>query len=52
VFPLYAKHAKLLTVHPAGSYEFTKDESKQLTLSIIDAEAFWSVSRYMVILVR
>jgi chromosome segregation ATPase len=52
VFPLYAKNAKLLTVHPAGSYEFTKDESKQLTLSIIDAEAFWSVSRYMVILVR
>ena len=52
VFPLYAKHAKLLTVHPAGSYEFTKDESKQFTLSIIDAEAFWSVSRYMVILVR
>lgn len=52
VFPLYAKHAKLLTVHPAGSYEFTKDESKLLTLSIIDAEAFWSVSRYMVILVR
>lgn len=52
VFPLYAKHAKLLTVHPAGSYEFTKDELKQLTLSIIDAEAFWSVSRYMVILVR
>lgn len=52
VFPLYAKHAKLLTVHPAGSYEFTKDESKQLTLSIIDAEAFWGVSRYMVILVR
>lgn len=52
VFPLYAKHAKLLTVHPVGSYEFTKDESKQLTLSIIDAEAFWSVSRYMVILVR
>ena len=52
VFPLYAKHAKLLTVHPAGSYEFTKDESKQLTLSIIDAEAFWSVSRYMVVQVR
>lgn len=52
VFPLYAKHAKLLTVHPAGSYEFTKDESKQLTLSILDAEAFWSVSRYMIILVR
>ena len=52
VFPLYAKHAKLLTVHPDNSYEFTKDEEKMLTLNIIDAKAFWSVSRYMVIQVR
>ena len=52
VFPLYAKRAKLLTVHPEGSYEFTKDEEKQLTLSILDPEAFWSVSRYMVIQTR
>lgn len=52
VFPLYSKQAKLLTTHPAGSYEFTKDEEKQLTLHIINPEAFWSVSRYMVIKVR
>lgn len=52
VFPLYAKHAKLLTAHPDGSYEFTKDEEKLLTFHIIDADAFWSVSRYMVIQVR
>ncbi len=52
VFPLYAKHAQLLTTHPAGSYEFTKDDAKQLTLNILDFEAFWSVSRYMVIQVR
>ena len=52
VFPLYAKRAKLLTTHPVGSYEFTMDEEKQLTLSILDSEAFWSVSRYMVIQVR
>lgn len=52
VFPLYAKYAKLLTSHPEGSYEYTKDEQKQLTLHILDADAFWSVSRYMVILVR
>jgi chromosome segregation ATPase len=52
VFPLYAKHAKLLTAHPDGSYEFTKDDEKLLTLHIIDADAFWSVSRYMVIQVR
>lgn len=52
VFPLYAKHAKLLTTHPEGSYEFSRDEDKQLTLSIVDADAFWSVSRYLVIQTR
>lgn len=52
VFPLYAKRAKLLTAHPEGSYEFTKDEEKLLTFRIVDADAFWSVSRYMVIQVR
>lgn len=52
VFPLYAKHAKLLTVHPEGSYEFVKDADKQLTLRVLDIDAFWSVSRYMIIQVR
>ncbi len=52
MFPLYAKRAELLTTHPQGSYEFTKDEDRQLTLHVIDFEAFWSVSRYMVIQVR
>lgn len=52
VFPLYAKNAKLMTVHPEGSYEFIKDADKQLTLNVLDFEAFWSVSRYMVIQVR
>lgn len=51
-FPLYAKRAELLTTHPKGSYEFTKGEDKLLTLHILDFEAFWSVSRYMVIQVR
>lgn len=52
VFPLYAKHAQLLTMHPAGSYEFVKDADKMLTLNILDFGTFWSVSRYMVIQVR
>lgn len=51
-FPLYAKQAKLLTTHPVGSYELVKDAEKQLTLNVLDFEAFWSVSRYMVIQVR
>jgi hypothetical protein len=41
-----------MTVHPEGSYEFVKDADKQLTLKVLDLDAFWSVSRYMVIQVR
>lgn len=52
VFPLYTKQAQLLTVHPIGSYEFVKDADKMVTLNILDFEAFWSVSRYMVIQTR
>ena len=52
VFPLYSKHAQLLTVHPTGSYELVKDADKMVTLNILDFEAFWSVSRYMVIQIR
>ena len=52
VFPFYSKHAMLLTTHPAGSYEFTTGDNKMVTLNILDFEAFWSVSRYMVVQVR
>lgn len=49
---LYSKRAELLTNHPAGSYEFVKDDKGQLTLKIKEATEFWSVSRYLVILVK
>ncbi len=49
---LYSKSAKLLTAHPAGSYAFEKDGKGQYTFRILDAEKFWSVSRYLVISVR
>lgn len=49
---LYSKNAELLTTHPAGSYELVKDEKGQLTLKITKPAQFWSVSRYLVILVK
>lgn len=49
---LYAKRAEMLTTHPAGSYEFKKDDKGQLTLVINNPAEFWSVSRYLVIQVR
>jgi len=49
---LYSKSAKLLTAHPASSYQLVQDESKQYTLKIHNADAFWSTSKYLVILVK
>ena len=49
---LYSKRAELLTTHPAGSYEFIKDDKHQMTLKILNPTEFWSVSRYLVIQVR
>lgn len=48
----YAKSAKLLTSHPASSYNLVRDENKMYTLKITDPVAFWSVSRYLVIQVK
>ncbi len=47
--PLFSKKARLLTIHPAGSYELVPDGDKQLTLSIRDAKAFWSNSKTLII---
>ncbi|MGL4520209.1 MAG: hypothetical protein ACRCUJ_11130 [Phocaeicola sp.] len=49
---LYSKRAELLTTHPAGSYELTKDEKSQMVLKINKPTEFWSVSRYLIIQVR
>ncbi len=49
---LYSKSAKLLTTHPAGSYTLDKDAKGQYTLRIVKPELFWSVSRYLVVVVK
>ncbi len=49
---LYSKSAKLMTNHPAGSYSLDKDAQGQYTLRITNPQAFWSVSRYLVIVVK
>ncbi len=45
---LAAKKAKLATTHPAGSYNLVGGEK----LVITDANAFWSVSKYLVVVVE
>jgi chromosome segregation ATPase len=47
--PLFAAKASLKSNHPAGSYEFVKDEDKNLSFKITDPKAFWSLGRYLVI---
>lgn len=49
---LYSKQASLLTPHPEGSYELVKDEKNQYSLKIVDPVQFWSVSKYLVLLVK
>lgn len=51
-FPLYSKHAEILTTHPASSWHMDENDGGELTLVIDDPARFWSVSRFMVIKVR
>ena len=48
---ILAKKAKLITSHPASSYRFV-GEGKVDKLEIIDSKEFWSVSKYLVIVVE
>ncbi len=48
--PLFAKKAKLVTSHPSSSYYFAGD-NKIDSLVIKNSKEFWSVSKYLVIMV-
>ena len=50
--PLNVKKAKLLSVHPEGSFHFEGTDKSVASLEIDDAAKFWSITRYMVIVVE
>jgi len=52
VVQLWAKKAKLVSKHPDGSYEFVKDANNQVELHILDTANFWSLTKYLVVLVN
>ncbi|MDR3217631.1 MAG: hypothetical protein LBU22_01400 [Dysgonamonadaceae bacterium] len=52
IVPLYAKKGTLVSKHPEGSYEFTKDANGQVELKILDPKNFWSLTKYLVVLVN
>ena len=48
----YSKSAQLLSNHPSGTYQLTKDKQGQYELHITDPQKFWSVSKYLVVQVK
>ena len=48
----YSKTAEMLTAHPASSYELVRDANKQYSLRITNPDAFWSTSKYLVVVVK
>lgn len=47
--PINTKGAKVLTNHPSESYKIDGDKKQVRNLTITDAEKFWKVSKYLVI---
>ena len=50
--PVFSAKAQILSVHPSKSYTLHNGGSKIDSLKISDAEEFWSVSKYCVIVVE
>jgi predicted nucleic acid-binding Zn-ribbon protein len=45
-----SKSAKLISEHPAGSYEFIRDKDKRIiSIEIKDPALFWKISKYAVV---
>lgn len=49
---LGAKKAKMVTTHPAGSYKFEGTDGRADKLVILNADDFWSASKYLVIVIE
>ncbi len=52
MIPLNTKRATLITTHPEDSYEITDDENFSKVLNIKDKDAFWSISKYLVVSIK
>lgn len=49
--PVQSKRAELVSVHPAGSYELVGEKTVE-SLTILDADKFWSTTKFLVIQVK
>lgn len=51
LIPLQTKKAKILSAHPADSYELETGDDGMLTLKIKNENAFWKQTRYLVVMI-
>ena len=47
--PLHSKRAKVLSIHPSGTYTLDADDNGILTLYISRPEVFWEQTKYLVV---
>jgi len=47
--PTNSKKAKILSLHPADSYNLVTGADNKITIEITNASKFWSASKYLVV---
>ena len=52
IIPLHTKKAKIMTSHPENSYQINEGEEGSLVLQILDKDAFWGMSNYLVVSIK
>lgn len=52
IIPLETKKPKILTNHPESSYQLDESDGGNKIIRILDKEAFWSMSSYLVVSVK
>ena len=52
IIPLHTKKAKIMTNHPESSYKINEGEEGSLSIQILDKEAFWGMSNYLVVSIK
>ena len=52
LIPLNTKKPTMMTAHPKGSYQINTTDEGNSVLEILDKEAFWSMSNYLVVSIK
>jgi len=52
IVPLHSKKVKIMTNHPESSYQIEEEAEGMKVIRILDKEAFWSMSNYLVVSIK